>query len=73
MRGGGGSTSGKTLQRPIHAVFAETKEKDAVIFFVATVQIGEAPEIRFSGRGASTTAAVGGRKIRFDGEKIVFE
>jgi len=73
MTGGGGSTSGKTLERPIHGVFAETRNKKADFFFVGTIQPGQPPEIRFSGQGLNTLVTVGSQQIRFDGEKIVFE
>jgi len=73
MTGGGGSTSGKTLERPIHGVFAESREKDAGFFFVGTIQPGEPPEIRTSGKGLAAVVTVGKQRIRFDGEKIVFE
>jgi hypothetical protein len=73
MTGGGGSTSGKTLERPIHGVFAETQNKNADFFFVGTIQRGEPPEIRVSGQGIDAIVNVGGQQIRFDGEKIVFE
>jgi len=73
MRGGGGSTSGKTLQRPVHGVFAISREKNADFFFVGTIGEGEQPDIRTSGQGIDTVVAVGKRQVRFDDGRIVFE
>lgn len=73
MIGGGGSTSGKTLQRPIHGVFAESKARNDAFFFVATVQKGEPPKIKVQGKGLQAVVTVGKQRVRFDGEKIVLE
>ena len=73
MTGGGGSTSGKTLQRPIHGVFTETPDKDAGFFFIGTIQSEEPPDIRVSGKGLDSVVTVGKQRVRFDGEKVVFE
>ena len=73
MKGGGGSTSGKTLERPVRAVFAASGEQSTDFFFVASIGNGPPPEIRMSGRGIDTMVTVGKRRIRFDGEKILLE
>jgi hypothetical protein len=73
MTGGGGSSSGKTLKRPVPGVFADTRDKNASFFFVGTIQPGEPPEIRVSGKGLAAVLTVGKQRVRFDGEKIVFE
>jgi hypothetical protein len=73
MVGGGGSTSGKTLPRPVHGVFAESKARDGIFFFVATIQKDEPPKIRFRGQGGQAVVTVGKQRVRFDGQKIVFE
>ena len=73
MKGGGGSTSGKTLERPVRAVFAISGEESTDFFFVGSVGHGPPPEIRTSGRGSATIVTVGKRQVRFDGGKIVFE
>jgi hypothetical protein len=73
MTGGGGSTSGKTPERPIHGMFAETRNKKADFFFVGTIQSGQPPEIRVSGQGLNAIVTVGSQQIRFDGERILFE
>jgi hypothetical protein len=65
MIGGGGSTAGKVLERPIAGVFAEGGNEFLV---VVTVQRGEAPPVKIQGDG---TVAVGRRTVRFDGKKIV--
>lgn len=73
MRGGGGSTAGKTLERPVHGVFAETRGNDAGFFFVGVLQGGPPPEIHVRGKGLDAVVTVGKQRIRFDGDKIVFE
>ncbi len=40
-------------------------------FLVATVQRGVAPAVKVAGTGLESVVAVGGQKIRFDGQKIV--
>lgn len=73
MTGGGGSTSGKTLKRPIPGVFAESRDKNAGFFFVGTIQPGDPPDIRVSGKSLAAVVTVGKQRVRFDGQKIVFE
>jgi hypothetical protein len=69
MIGRAGSSAGKKLPRPIHAVFAEGGDH---FFVVVTVQRGEPPEVKVEGGGLRATATIGKRTVRFDGRKIVF-
>jgi hypothetical protein len=73
MTGGGGSSAGKTLERPVPGVFAETQDENASFFFVGTIQRGEPPQIRVGGDGLAITVTVGKQRVRYDGQKILFE
>lgn len=73
MKGGGGSTSGKTLERPIRGVFATSGNANADVFFVGTIGDGPTPDMRVRGRGIDAVVTVGERRVRFDGGRIVFE
>lgn len=42
-------------------------------FVVMTIQKGEAPKVVAEGEGLDAVVTVGERKVRFDGEKILFE
>jgi len=72
MTGGGGSTKGKTLQRPVHGVFAEDDAKDAGFFVVLTLQNGDPPAVTVEGEGLDAVVKIGEQTVRFDGEKVVF-
>ncbi|MGC9453482.1 MAG: hypothetical protein ACP5HU_01330 [Phycisphaerae bacterium] len=69
MTGKAGSQAGKELARPVPGVFATGADN---FFAVITVQRGDPPEVGVSGEGLDTTVTVGGREVRFDGEKVVF-
>jgi len=69
MTGGGGSSAGKTLDRPVYGVFAEGGDH---YFCVVTIGKGDAPEVTAEGKGLAAKVTVGKQTIRFDGEKIVF-
>ncbi len=73
MKGGAGSSAGKTLPRPIHGVFVDSSARNEGFFFVATAQEGKPPKVRVQGQGLQAVLTVGKQRIRFDGEKIVFE
>ena len=73
MVGGAGSQAGKVLERPIHGVFAESADRRAAFFFVGTIQRGAPPRIEVSGRGLDAEVRVGRQRVRFDGEKVVFD
>ncbi len=68
MRGGGGSSAGKLLERPIEGVFAEGGE---AFFVVITIQKGDAPPVAIKGSGLDAVVRVGKQTVRFDGEKII--
>jgi hypothetical protein len=69
MIGGGGSSAGKKLDRPIHGVFAEGGDD---YFCVVTIGRKDPPKVTVQGRGLDCRVKVGGQSVRFDGEKIVF-
>lgn len=46
-------------------------ESDGSFFVVATFQRGEAPKVSVEGSGLDAKVTVGGRKVRFDGRRIV--
>jgi hypothetical protein len=71
MKGRAGSSAGKTLQRPIHGVFAE--DDDGAFLVVVTIQRNEPPEVRVQGKGLGAVVTVGKRIVRFDGRRIVFD
>jgi hypothetical protein len=68
MRGGAGSSAGKTLEKPIYGVFATGGGE---FFCIATIGRGTPPEIRVQGKGLDARVAVGRQTVRFDGRKIV--
>lgn len=69
MIGRAGSPAGKELPRPVPGIFATGGDD---FFAVITVSKGEPPEVKVEGKGLDATVTVGGRKVRFDGEKVVF-
>jgi len=54
-------------------IYARTDAKDAEFFVVATIQRGDPPPVKVSGKGLKSTLTVGKQRIRFNGEKIVAE
>ena len=68
MIGGGGSSKGKTLNRPIAGVFGEGRDS---FFVVVTIQRGEPPAVTVEGSGLNARVTIGKQTVSFDGEKIV--
>jgi len=69
MKGRAGSSKGKELKRPIHAVLADGGE---VFFAVVTIGRGDPPKVAWQGEGLDAVAKVGGQRIRFDGKSLIF-
>ncbi len=46
-------------------------EHEGPFFIIATVQRGEAPEVKVEGTGLDAVVTVGERTVRFDGERII--
>jgi hypothetical protein len=54
-------------------IYARTDAKDADFFVIATIQRGDPPLVKVSGKGLTSTVTVGKQKVRFDGDKVVVE
>ncbi len=52
-------------------IYTRTDARDAEFFVVVTIQRGEPPAVKVSGRGMSATVTVGQQTVRFDGEKVI--
>ncbi len=46
-------------------------EHEGPFFVIATVQRGEAPEVKIEGEGLDAVVTIGRRTVRFDGERII--
>jgi hypothetical protein len=46
---------------------------DGNFFVVVTIQRGQAPEVKSTGKGLDAKVTVGGRTVRFDGSRILLE
>ncbi len=60
-------------KRSSKAIFADAGPEAKGYFVVMTIQRGQPPEVKVSGKGLDATVTVGRRTLRFDGEKIVLE
>ena len=65
-----GHEAGKKLDVSFDAVAAEGGDE---FFVVATLQRGDPPPVKVQGKGLTARVQVGGRSVRFDGKRIVFE
>jgi hypothetical protein len=54
-------------------IYACTDAKDAEFFVIATIQRGNPPTVKVSGKGLKSVVTLGRQRIRFDGKKIVAE
>jgi hypothetical protein len=64
-----GSKGGQMTTRQVNAIHATGP--GGTYFVVFTVQRKDAPVVRTAGTGLKASAEVGGRKVRFDGQKIL--
>jgi len=58
-----------TMSAP--GIYARTDAKEAEFFVVVTIQRGDPPPVKQSGKGLAATVTVGKQTVRFDGEKVV--
>ena len=72
MIGGGGRSSGKTLERPIPGVSATggTDGRNGDFFVAVTMQRGDRPAVTVEGSGLNARVTVGKQVIAFDGKKV---
>jgi len=69
----GGSKKGQRITRRFNFIELVSAAKDVDFFVVLTMQRGEAPEVKISGKGKDVVATVGECKVRMDGPKVIIE
>lgn len=70
-----GHMAGSAITLNIKAVVARNQQDatDGRFFVVATLQKGQPPPVSVTGAGLDARVTVGGRVVRFDGQKIIVE